>query len=104
VVPVSVPAGETGGRPRRNRVSVSHPPPGPAQRKPGYMVKGSVSVALIGGVALVLLSCVALAMAASERGRVSAVAGGAGLFFGLAGSILIVFAMLVVLVRRESDR
>jgi hypothetical protein len=102
---VVVPAGETSGRGRRNRATVSHAPPGPAQRKPGYMVKGSVSVALIWGVALVLLSCVAFALAAASLGgRISAIAGGLGLFFGLAGSILIVFAMLVTLVRRESDR
>jgi hypothetical protein len=70
-------------------------------RRPGFVVKGSLAVVLMAGVALFLGSC-ALGLVASATGS----DGLAGLGFCLSGAgvIAVVVALLVAAARREGPR
>jgi hypothetical protein len=78
--------------------------PVPAPQRPGFVVKGSVEVALLWGVVLLLGGCVVFGIAGLAEGVAPLALVVAAAAVATIGSIVTAFALLVALVRRDRER
>ena len=87
-------------RPASNARRVN-PAPAPSPGRPGYIVRGTVEPIILVGVSLFLIACVVAAVGSLSG---SATWLGIGLAIAAIGVIAVIGAMLVALVRHDSDR
>lgn len=87
-------------RPASNARRVNLTPP-PSPKRPGYVVRGTVEPIILVGVALFLIACFVAAVG-SLLG--SSAWQGVGLSIAAIGVIAVIGAILVALVRRDSER
>jgi hypothetical protein len=80
---------------------VPTPAPTAKPRRPGFVLTGTVEPVILTGVTLFILACFVTLMASLLDVRLLAAV---GLLLGMAGVLVILFAILVALVQRDRER